>query len=139
MLGDQATEWLRRMKVRILSENCPSCKGPVRDDVPHALLECATHLQTRDKYLPMMHGLMRSVHPQWSDMWDSTGGRDGRFQRAIMLLQSANMAEEPTRRAEISATLGQWLGALTDAHPTYSRFNASRGTAVHDYYAVPGV
>ena len=139
MLGDQATEWLRRMKVRILSENCPSCKGPVRDDVPHALLECATHLQTRDKYLPMMHGLMRSVHPQWSDMWDSTGGRDGRFQRAIMLLQSANMAEEPTRRAEISATLGQWLKALTDAHPTYSRFNASRGTAVHDYYAVPGV
>ena len=139
MLGDQAAEWLTRQKALILSENCPSCKRPARDDVPHALLECNTHLQIRDKYLPIIHGLMRTIHPHWSDIRDSTGNRDGRFQRTIMLLQAANMTEEPARRAEVSATLGQWLQALTDAHPTFSRFNASRGSAVRDYCTVPGV
>lgn len=68
ILGDQATEWLQRQRALILSANCPSCRSPLRDNDPHALLECSRHLQIRNKYLPRTHGLMRTIHPHWNDM-----------------------------------------------------------------------
>ena len=87
----------------------------------------------------MIHGLMRGIHPDWDTMWTSTHGHDGRYQRTAMLLQAANMANDAADRAAVAGALGQWLQELTAEHPTYSRFNASRGTSVHDYYKVPGV
>lgn len=73
MLGEQATAWLRRQKVLLVtSENCPSCKNSLQDDVPHALLECTRHLPIRDGYLPRTHGLMRNKHPHWDQIWTGT-------------------------------------------------------------------
>ena len=114
MLGEQATAWLKRQKVLVITENCPCCKITGRDDVPHALLECDQHQRLRGHHLPQMHGLMRSVHPHWDQMWAATAGRQGSHQRTVMLLQAANMASEAADRAALSGALGRWLQALTE-------------------------
>ena len=56
-----------------------------------------------------------------------------------MLLQAANIPVGEADRRLITGLLTNWLQELTDTHPTYRRYNASRGTTVHDFYKVPGV
>ena len=157
MLGSEATKWLTRSRVlrqtpalrsvghflhgrhTMVKERCPACMQDLTDDAAHALLRCPAHSLLRGRCLPRLHQIMGTHSDTWGQDWDAAGGSGGMEARCRMVLQSANMLRPGVVQDEASGTLATLLSGVADQHPTYQKYNTSRGTAVQDYYKLPGM
>jgi hypothetical protein len=157
MLGSEATKWLTHSRVlrqtpalkcvglfqhgqhTVVPESCPACMQDLTDDAAHALLRCPAHASLRRECLPHLHQLMRGHCAAWDGDWATAAGNEGLETRCRMVLQSANMLRPGAAQDGVSSVLTTLLSGVADQHPTYRKFNDSRGTAVQDYYKLPGM